>query len=119
MVKKFDFKQYLTGKLLALGAVTGGSNDLELDTRAGRLGITIYDEKYPWIACRFDDEAKAREIVRAGSLNRFSGKWNWHASEKEDMRAFSDMFLAHVSALVECRNADADTDADVPPASNI
>lgn len=44
-------------------------------TRAGLLKVYIYDD---WIACRFEDVAKAREVVRSGTLNPYSGKWNWH-----------------------------------------
>ena len=46
-----------------------------VNTRAGALRVHVYDD---WIACRFEDVAKAREVVRSGKLNPYSGKWNWH-----------------------------------------
>jgi hypothetical protein len=48
-----------------------------VETIAGTLRVTIYED---WLACLFDDVAKARELVPRGDgrLNVFSGKWNWH-----------------------------------------
>ena len=49
--------------------------DYNILTTAGVLKITVYDD---WLACRFDNVALAKEQVRAGNLNKWSGKWNWH-----------------------------------------
>jgi len=45
-----------------------------IETKAGQLSVRIYND---WLACRFDDVARAKNTVPSGSLNPFSGKWNW------------------------------------------
>jgi hypothetical protein len=45
-----------------------------IETTAGELSVRIYED---WLACRFDDVARAKKIAPWGSLNPFSGKWNW------------------------------------------
>lgn len=46
-----------------------------VETTAGRLDLNFHDD---WLACCFDDVERAKKLVGAGCLNRFSGKWNWH-----------------------------------------
>lgn len=72
---KFDFKAALVEMLVRIGAQPSDFYDLVLETRAGPLRLAAYDD---WLAARFDSPDRAGEVVSAGSLNRFSGKWNWH-----------------------------------------
>lgn len=72
---KFNFQQAVREMLVRMGARPSESYELVLDTRAGPLRLEPYDD---WLATRFDSPEKAAETVRSGSLNRFSGKWNWH-----------------------------------------
>jgi len=51
----------------------------ELETQAGKLTISPSGN---WLACRFDDPARALTFLRtwttSGNLNPYSGKWNFH-----------------------------------------
>lgn len=55
----------------------------ELLTEVGKLSVTVYDD---WLACRFDEPKRAKELSLIGPgarlnqsrLNPFSGKWNFH-----------------------------------------
>ena len=73
--KKFDFPAAVAASLRRLGARPAKCYDLELDTVAGTLRVTPYQN---WIACRFDDVEAAKQRVGFGALNPWSGKWNWH-----------------------------------------
>jgi hypothetical protein len=73
--KKFDFPAAVAASLRRLGARPAQCYDWELDTVAGTLRVTPYGT---WIACRFDDVEAATQRVRFGTLNPWSGKWNWH-----------------------------------------
>lgn len=70
------FKAEIGRRLLALGASKGTGENYTLETLAGTLAITPYDD---WIACRFDAPARAGQFLTAqprGRLNPHSGKWN-------------------------------------------
>jgi hypothetical protein len=85
---KFDFQKTVTAMLMQLGAKEGGSYGLELQTVAGVLECTPYDN---WLATRFLDVNAAKNLGPPGSLNPFSGKWNWHydkASAKDVLSLF-------------------------------
>ncbi len=73
--KKFDFPAVVAAGLRRLGARPAQSYDWKLDTVAGPLPVTAYAN---WVACRFDDVEAAEQRVHFGTLNRWSGKWNWH-----------------------------------------
>ena len=51
----------------------------ELETEAGKLTISPSGN---WLACRFDDPARAEAFLRTwmnwNNLNTYSGKWNFH-----------------------------------------
>jgi hypothetical protein len=81
--------------LLALGAQPGQSYELRLETLAGPMECTPYDE---WLACRFDDPARARAIASGASLNPHSGKWNWHYT-KPGLPEALDLF-SRIAAVV-------------------
>lgn len=76
MVKrqKFDFKAACEAMLRRLGATAGTYHDLVIPTVVGPLQCTPYAD---WLACAFDDVQAARARVGHGTLNPFSGKWNW------------------------------------------
>jgi hypothetical protein len=63
--------------LLQLGAkAESESRDgFRLNSIAGELMCHPYEN---WLACRFTDVEKAKQVIGSGSLNPFSGKWNWH-----------------------------------------
>lgn len=77
--KKFDFKKAVTDLLFAMGgqiSVDGpGGYTFVMETAAGPLRVQVHDD---WLAARFDDVSAATKLVATGSLNKFSGKWNWH-----------------------------------------
>lgn len=75
MKKKFDFTREVTQVIQALGAKEGGSYGWQIDTPAGLLQISPYED---WVACRFEDVEQAKAMVYYGQLNPYSGKWNWH-----------------------------------------
>jgi hypothetical protein len=73
-----DFIQACTRMLTLAGAkaaAPGSFYPYTIETVAGMMGCTPYDN---WLACRFYSVEKAKPLVKAGSLNPFSGKWNWH-----------------------------------------
>lgn len=74
------FQKYAIDRLNRLGfkKVEGGLRDYRLDTPIGVLWASPYDD---WIACCFEDVARAKEHLphgHADRLNPHSGKWNWH-----------------------------------------
>lgn len=100
-MKKFNLLIYLTEKLNLLGAKKGQLRDFVIETKAGRLEISVYgDGDYPWVACIFGDPQKAKEVVRTGCLNKSSGKWNWHSFPGEDRKVFADQVMRHIMAIV-------------------
>jgi hypothetical protein len=74
--RKFNFKEALRAMLVRIGAQPSERYyDMVLETQAGPLWLAAYDD---WLAARFESPEKAARVVTCGSLNRFSGKWNWH-----------------------------------------
>jgi hypothetical protein len=75
--------------VLARGGRKPGSwYQMEILTKAGLLQVSVHDSVYsPWIACRFQDVAAAREhfgvtaLCSWHRLNPYSGKWNFHDGE--------------------------------------
>ena len=81
MAKKFDFKRACTELLQQLGAsksVDIFAREWTLQTLAGPMYCDVYDT---WLASRFADVNAAKTTISSGSLNPFSGKWNWHYTE--------------------------------------
>jgi len=75
-MKRFDFQAACTAMLKELGAVEVAQGyGLVLTTIAGPLQCKAYDT---WLAAKFDDVPAAKAKVGFGTLNPFSGKWNWH-----------------------------------------
>lgn len=62
---------------------------LVLPTRAGDLSVRPMG---CWVACRFSEPGRALEIldpVRVKSLNRTSGKWNFHFPGQHETADFA------------------------------
>lgn len=72
---RFNFRKAVVEMLKRIGASPSETYDLVLKTRAGPLRLAAYDD---WLATRFDSPEQAAGVVCSGSLNRYSGKWNWH-----------------------------------------
>jgi hypothetical protein len=64
----------------SLGARPGRFYDLELDTPAGLLHLSVHGN---WVATRFDDLTLGRAFTEScgRSCNPCSGKWNFHYAD--------------------------------------
>ena len=71
------FEKSANAYLMEVGSLAESSHRpyYAIATIAGELRVTVYED---WLACRFEDVARAQEEVISGSLNSWSGKWNWH-----------------------------------------
>jgi hypothetical protein len=74
------FKSAITNFIIGLGARPGRFYEYELDTPAGLLHVTVYDN---WLATRFDDVARGTAFTKTCgySSNPYSGKCNFHFSD--------------------------------------
>jgi hypothetical protein len=73
----------------------GSSYDYILPTSVGPLSIGVYDN---WIATRFTS-AKGGTAATGGCSNGYSGKWNFHAFERDWIQPLLDSFR-HGLAMV-------------------
>jgi hypothetical protein len=77
---KMKFNQDVTAIIRRLGGgkvrtTQFGGSYLAIETRAGRLLVWPGED---WIACRFEDVARANEVIgRELRLNEFTGEWCW------------------------------------------
>jgi hypothetical protein len=71
-----QFKATVNSYLATLGARPGRFYQLELDTPAGSLHVSVYGD---WIACRFDHVELGKHFTRfcGPACNPYSGKWNF------------------------------------------
>jgi hypothetical protein len=71
------FKAAVTAYRDSIGARPGHFYDYEMDTPAGLLHLSVYDD---WVATRFDDVKQATTATKTigRPCNPFSGKWNFH-----------------------------------------
>jgi len=71
------FQKAVTDYLTSKGATPSEFYDLQIETKAGPLRVTAYED---WIATRFDDPARAKSVLGEAVkwLNPHSGKWNFH-----------------------------------------
>jgi len=84
------FNEAMTAHLQELGAVTNegkfsGWYELSLPTRAGPLVIIVNED---WLAMRFVEVDRAKEILPHGQqdqLNGYSGKYNIHYGDIADL----------------------------------
>ena len=72
-----EFKACVTNYIVGLGARPGHFYNFELDTPAGLLHLSVYDD---WLATRFDVPALGTAFTKTcgQSSNPYSGKWNFH-----------------------------------------
>lgn len=99
--KKFDFQACATRMVQHLGAKPESSGrGFLIDTIAGSMFVHPYEN---WVACRFLDVARAKKVSPAGSLNPFSGKWNWHGDDSS-VEGLND-FLTHLCRVVPAAEA--------------
>lgn len=89
MATKFNFQRACDEMLKGLGAMP--PSDAEpfhwlLQTSGGQMKCHVFSD---WLACRFEDVAAAKNAIHSGSLNPYSGKWNWHFVKptQEDVEA--------------------------------
>lgn len=90
-----EFQRLCGEMLLALGAVPGTYRSHRLETVAGGLECTPYEN---WLACCFDDPKRASNFASGTSLNPHSGKWNWHFDEPGLKEAVG--LFARIASLV-------------------
>lgn len=97
----FDFEAACTRMLMMAGAKENGTSfaKLGLETIAGPMDCSPYED---WLACRFVDVEKAKQVIGAGSLNPFSGKWNWHYTKPtpRDLIGLQSV-IARVAAITD------------------
>ena len=72
-----DFKTVVTNYIVGLGARPGRFYQFEMDTPAGLLYLSVYED---WLATRFDDVKRGTAFTQTcgQSSNPYSGKWNFH-----------------------------------------
>jgi len=80
---------------------TWTAHEYEIETRAGRLGITGYptslSEPGGWVAMRFDDTERANTLGLGQLLNRNSGKYNVDSLYGcSDATEVTDTIMRHV-----------------------
>jgi len=77
----------------------GAAYELSLQTKAGELRISPMGD---WIACRFTDVDLAKTTLGDDpSLNRHSGKWNFHYHGDFTAKLAFELFEARVRPLLE------------------
>ena len=82
---QIKFEQEAKEIILELGGVeTDGLYKYSFETKVGNLNINIYDG---WIAMKFDEPKKAKEMV---DCNPFSGKWNIHLDHESAILELDD-----------------------------
>ncbi len=78
-------------------------------TKAGLLYITLFEN---WVAMRFDDAGKAKQILSERTsltgFNKHSGKWNYHPlpHEAEPVRKFMDRLQIVLPDMAERETND-------------
>lgn len=79
-----------------------GKREYRIDTRGGMLRVSVYET---WIACRFEDVARAWSIEphrRTGvNMNPHSGKWNHHYSTQADPALCAAEFLRCLRSVID------------------
>ena len=69
------FRDQIRAFLLRNGATEQLNRCYEyaISTKMGTLQVSVYPD---WVACRFDDVARALAVIGRSGMNPFSGKWN-------------------------------------------
>lgn len=97
-MKSTAFKSQIEAAIRHVGAVpcNGGLYDFQLESQGGPLLLTAYED---WVAMLFLDVERAKRVVHTGSLNRHSGKWNWHFVPHAGEAQAREVFAAIASVL--------------------
>jgi len=98
----FNFAAAVTQAMKELGAREGSAYGWQIDTRAGLLQLSPYED---WVACRFEDVARANVEIRYGQLNPHSGKWNWYFDKPD--AADVERFKQQIGSIVEVAHDQA------------
>jgi hypothetical protein len=101
------FRQQIIRLLESLGAVRNDQPGYAytLQTKLGMLSIDPYET---WVACRWEDVARALEAIGRERMNRFSGKWNHHYDEPTfKRRAFTQQAIEDFRAAISRYLLDA------------
>jgi hypothetical protein len=98
----FNFAAAVTQAIKELGAREGSAYGWQIDTRAGLLQLSPYED---WVACRFEDVARANVEIRHGQLNPHSGKWNWYFDKPD--AADVERFKQQIGSIVEVAHDQA------------
>jgi hypothetical protein len=98
----FNFAAAVTQAMKELGAREGSAYGWQIDTRAGLLQLSPYED---WVACRFEDVARANVEIRHGQLNPHSGKWNWYFDKPD--AADVERFKQQIGSIVEVAHDQA------------
>jgi hypothetical protein len=74
-----------------------------LESRAGTILITFWEDDLDSVFCRFENPQLAKHILGEDKrLNTFSGKWNFHFLEKDlDYRLATNFFLSEIKKVIE------------------
>ena len=90
-----DFNREVAKYLESIGAETKGKSSFNgewiLKTVAGDLNISVHEPERSEVFslfCRFEDVEKAKlllPVLYQGHLNQYSGKWNFHTYEADDL----------------------------------
>lgn len=96
-----NFQQSVIEYLVSKGATHDSFYRFQIETKAGRLYITPYEN---WIAACFADVERAKQLLGSslhGRLNPSTGKWNFHfADEALEGNVALDCFTSHVERLL-------------------
>lgn len=88
---KFNFQAACAQMLKKLGATPNAQDYLVINSIAGPL---LCKPQEDWLHCKFENVAEAKKLIHHGTLNPFSGKWNWHFFKPDQdavLRLFKDI----------------------------
>ena len=83
--KNFNFKtscDHILKQLCGKKDNSLGAYEFKLETIAGPLHC---ESKEDWLACVFTDVNEAKKKIQTGSLNPYSGKWNWMFTNPDEI----------------------------------
>jgi hypothetical protein len=109
-VQMQKFNKKVEKIVLALGGVPDSFYKWVIETKAGKLFISVHEaeaSKLFSIFCCFDDPRLANEMLSTSNksnLNQHSGKWNYHFSSEEDCLAIFTSSLKEIETSTEIAN---------------
>ena len=95
-------RQAFDRRVLAFIEARGATKRLEneayshsIETELGTLRVSANGN---WVACRFDDQARAAVFL---AINPYSGKWNFHGPDTRDgLEETAEQFERALSSLL-------------------